>query len=111
MRKTSALSEAKWRIGNARGGDKHNHDRSPPYSALDNTEGMATLEAMGGPRHSQGSKLILEQPVAVPDEHAELVKTDKRFQAALDVAIATGDERIEAVEATVQLKRRSTKLG
>jgi hypothetical protein len=27
------------------------------------------------------------------------------------VAIATGGERIEAVEATVQLKRRSTKLG
>jgi hypothetical protein len=72
VRKTSALSEAKWRIGNARGGDKHNHDRSPPYSALDNTEGMATLEAMGGPRHSQGSKLTLEQPVAGPDEHAEL---------------------------------------
>jgi len=72
---------------------------------------MATLEAMGGPRHSQGSKLILEQPVAVPDGHAELVKADQRFQAALDVAIATGGERIEAVEATVQLKRRSTKLG
>ena len=29
-------------------------------------------------------------------------------QAALEHAIATGSERIEAVEATVQLKRRTT---
>ena len=73
-------------------------------------KGMAIFEAMSG-RHGQGSKLIEAPPVAVPDEHAELVKADQRFQAALDVAIATGGERIEAVEATVQLKRRSTKLG
>ena len=45
----------------------------------------------------------------MPDEHVELVKADQRFQAALDVAIATGGERIEAVKATVQLKRH-TKL-
>jgi hypothetical protein len=65
---------------------------------------------MGDHRHEQGSKLTLEQPVAVRDEHAELVKADQRFQAALDVAIAMGAERIEAVKATVQLKRRPTKL-
>jgi hypothetical protein len=35
---------------------------------------------------------------------------DQRFQAALDQAIAKGRERIEAVEATVQLKRH-TKLS
>jgi len=64
---------------------------------------------MGNHRNEQGSKLILEQPVAAPDGYAELVKADQRFQAALDVAIATGGERIEAVKATVQLKRR-TKL-
>ena len=46
----------------------------------------------------------------VPDEHARLVEADQRFQAALGQAIAAGDERIEAVEATVQLKRRRTKL-
>jgi hypothetical protein len=72
-------------------------------------KGMAIFEAMGGHRHEQGSKLIEAPPVAVPDEHAELVKADQRFQAALHVAIAAGHERIEAVRATVQLKRRRTK--
>ena len=59
---------------------------------------------MSGHRHEQGIKLISEQPVATPDDHARLVEADLRFQAALDVAIATGGERIEAVKATVQLK-------
>ena len=44
-------------------------------------KGMAIFEAMSG-RHGQGSKLIEAPPVAVPDEHAELVKADQRFQAA-----------------------------
>jgi len=39
-----------------------------------------------------------------PDEHAELVETYQRFQAALGQAIAAGDERIEAVDATVQIE-------
>ena len=69
---------------------------------------MAIFEAMSG-RHGQGSKLVEAPPVAVPDEHAELVKADQRFQAALHVAIVAGHERIEAVQATVQLKRRRTK--
>ena len=60
-------------------------------------------------RAGQQNKLVLEPPIAAPDEHAQLVEADLRFQAALDVAIATGGERIEAVKATVQLKRR-TKL-
>ena len=63
-----------------------------------------------GHRYEQGSKLISEQPVAAPDDHARLVEADQRFQAALGQAIATGRERIEAVEATVQLKRPRTKL-
>jgi len=62
---------------------------------------MATFEAMSGHRHGQGSKLIEAPPVAAPDEHAQLVEADLRFQAALGQAIATGGERIEAVEATV----------
>jgi hypothetical protein len=67
---------------------------------------------MGGHRHDQGNKLILEPPIAAAvEEHARLVEADERFQAALHVAIATGSERIEAVEATVQLKRRRTKLS
>ena len=71
---------------------------------------MATLEAMSGHRQGQGNKLILEPPIAAPDEHEQLVEADQRFQAALAQAIAAGDERTEAVEATVQLKRRRTKL-
>ena len=47
------------------------------------------FEAMSG-RRGQGSKLIEAPPVAVPDEHAELVEADQRFQAALQVAIAAG---------------------
>jgi hypothetical protein len=66
---------------------------------------MATLEAMNG------SKLILEPPIAAPDEHAQFVEAEQRFQAALAQAIATGDECIEAVKATVQLKRRRTVAG
>jgi hypothetical protein len=77
---------------------------------VDSVEGTATLEVMGTHRHGQGNKLIFEPPIATADEHARLVEADQRFQAALDVAIATGAERIEAVEATVQLKQRRTKL-
>jgi hypothetical protein len=42
------------------------------------------------------------------EEDWGLVEADQRFQAALEHAIATGSERIEAVEATVQLKRHTT---
>ena len=75
-------------------------------------EGMATLEAMSSHhnfRPGQQNKLVSEPPLAAPDEHAQLVEADQRFQAALGQAIAAGGERIEAVEATVQLKRH-TKL-
>ena len=75
-------------------------------------EGMATLEAMSSHhnfRPGQQNKLVSEPPIAAPDEHAQLVEADQRFQAALGQAIAAGGERIEAVEATVQLKRH-TKL-
>src|SRR5262249_35340265 len=80
---------------------------------VDSAEGMATLEAMSSRynfRPGQHNKLISEPPIAAPDEHAQLVEADQRFQAALGQAIAAGGERIEAVEATVQLKRR-TKLA
>ena len=53
--------------------------------------------------------LVSEPPIAAPDEHAQLVEADQRFRTALGQAIAAGGERIEAVEATVQLKRH-TKL-
>ena len=58
----------------------------------------------------QQNKLVAEPPIAVPDDHAQLVAADERFQAALDKAITAGRERVEAVEATVALKRR-TKLS
>ena len=79
---------------------------------VDSAEGMATLEAMSSHhnfRPGQQNKLISEPPIAAPDEHAQLVEADQRFRTALGQAIAAGAERIEAVEATVQLKRR-TKL-
>ena len=84
----------------------------PGAGKVDSAEGMATLEAMSSHhnfRPGQRNKLVLEPPIAAADEHAHLVEADQRFQAALGQAIAAGGERIEAVEATVQLKRR-TKL-
>jgi hypothetical protein len=41
--------------------------------------------------------------IAAPDDGHALLEADQRFQAALDQAIAKGRERVEAVEATVQL--------
>ena len=76
---------------------------------MDSAEGMATLEAMSSHhnfRPGQQNKLVSEPPIAAPDEHAQFVEADQRFRAALGQAIAAGGERIEAVEATVQLKRR-----
>ena len=75
-------------------------------------KGWLHLEAMSSHhnfRPGQRNKLVSEPPIAAPDEHAHLVEADQRFRAALGQAIAAGGERIEAVEATVQLKRR-TKL-
>jgi hypothetical protein len=56
------------------------------------------------------SKLASGPGIAAPDDGHALLEADQRFQAALDEAIAKGRERIEAVEATVQLKRH-TKLS
>jgi hypothetical protein len=39
-------------------------------------------------RSGQQNKLVSEPPIAAPDEHAQLVEADQRFQAALDQAIA-----------------------
>ena len=61
-------------------------------------------------RPAQQNKLVSDPPIGAPDEHARLVEADQRFQAALGQAIAAGAERMEAVEATVQLKQRRTKL-
>ena len=56
----------------------------------------------------QRSKLVSEPPIGAPsDERAQLVEADQRFQAALAQAIAAGEERVEAVQATVYLKRRT----
>ena len=84
----------------------------PGAGKVDSAEGMATLEAMSSHhnfRRGQQNKLVSEPPIAAPDEHAQFVEADQRFRAAVGQAIAAGAERIEAVEATVQLKRR-TKL-
>jgi hypothetical protein len=56
----------------------------------------------------QRSKLVSEPPIGAPgDERAQLVQADQRFQAALAQAIAAGGERVEAMQATVDLKRRT----
>ena len=60
-------------------------------------------------RPGQRNKLISEPPIAGPDEQ-QLIEADQRFQAALDQVIAAGGERVEAVQATVHLKRH-TKLS
>jgi hypothetical protein len=55
----------------------------------------------------QRNKLVSEPPLGAPgDEREQFVKADQRFQAALTQAIASGGERVEAVQATVDLKRR-----
>ena len=61
-------------------------------------------------RPAHRSKLASGPGIAAPDDGHALLEADQRFQAALDQAIAKGRERIEAVEATVQLKRH-TKLS
>ena len=76
---------------------------------VDGAAGMAIVEAMSRYRNfrdAQGNKLVLEPPIVAPDEHAQLVEADQRFQAALEQAIAAGGERKDAVEATVTLKQR-----
>ena len=45
--------------------------------------------------------------IAEPSDDHALVEADERFQSALAQAIAAGGERIEAVYATVDLKRRT----
>ena len=82
-------------------------------AAVDSAEDVAIFEAMSRDhnfRVGQQNKLVAEPPLAVPDEYEQLVEADQRFQTALDMAIAAGHERIEAVQATVQLRPRSTKL-
>jgi hypothetical protein len=59
-------------------------------------------------RRAAESKLVSEPPIGAPgDERAQLVEADQRFQAALAQAIAAGEECLEAVQATVYLKRRT----
>src|SRR5262249_60902638 len=71
---------------------------------------MATLEPMSSHhnfRPGHQNKLVSEPPIATPDDHAQLVEADQRFQAALDKAIATGPERIAAVDGTAALEPRT----
>ena len=45
--------------------------------------------------------------IAAPNDDHAVVEADQRFQAAMAEAIVAGGERVEAVYATVQLKRRT----
>ena len=83
-------------------------------SAHEWTELKASLHSRRGPAPhlapSAPNKLASGPGIAAPDDGHALLEADQRFQAALDQAIVKGRERIEAVEATVQLKRH-TKLS
>jgi hypothetical protein len=81
-------------------------------SSLRRNAAKVTRTPRIGLRLERQGKLVSGPAIASPDheEHAHLVEADQRFQAALDKAIARGSERIEAVESTVQLRRR-TKLS
>ena len=81
----------------------------PKWTALKGWLHLRHMSSHHNFRPGQQNKLVSEPPIAAPDEHAQFVEADQRFRAALGQAIAAGAERIEAVEATVQLKRR-TKL-
>ena len=59
------------------------------------------------PPPGQQNKLVLEPPIAAPDHHAQLVEADERFRAAMAEAIVAGGERVEAMYATVDVKRRT----
>jgi hypothetical protein len=70
----------------------------------------ASLHFRRGPAPHLAPSAPEQAGFAAPDDGHALLEADQRFQAALDQAIAKGRERIEAVEATVQLKRH-TKLS
>jgi hypothetical protein len=59
---------------------------------------------------AQRGNLASGPAIAAPDreEHVQLVEADQRFQAALEHAIATGSERIEAVEATPRFPSKAS---
>ena len=62
-------------------------------------------------RPAHRSKLASGPGIAAPDDGHALLEADQWFQAALDQAIAKGRERIEAVEATVLMNRKSASIG
>jgi hypothetical protein len=71
---------------------------------------MATLEAMSSYRDvhpEQQNKLASGPAIAAPENEHVRVEADQRFRAALAQAIALGGERVEAVYATVDVKRRT----
>ena len=58
-----------------------------------------------GSYHNQWSKL--GPAIAEPNDDHAIVEADQRFQAALADAIVAGGECVEAVYATVDVKRRT----
>jgi hypothetical protein len=55
-------------------------------------------------REHQGT-LLSGEPINSGTERGKLIQANKRFVAALDRALRTGAETIEAVQATVKLKQ------
>jgi hypothetical protein len=61
------------------------------------------------PSQAAKSRPCLKPPplIAAPHQHAQLVEVDERFHAAMAEAIVAGGERVEAMYATVDVKRRT----
>ena len=59
----------------------------------------------GAIRREHQGKLLSGQAIDNGTQRGKLIQANKRFAAALDRALRTGAETIEAVEATVKLKQ------
>jgi hypothetical protein len=59
----------------------------------------------GAIRREQQGRLLSGQAIDNGTQRGKLIQANKRFAAALDRALRTGAETIEAVEATVRLKQ------
>jgi hypothetical protein len=61
----------------------------------------------GAIRREYQGKLLSGEAIGNGTGRGKLIQANKRFVAALDRALRTGAETIEAVEATVKLKQYS----
>jgi hypothetical protein len=63
------------------------------------------LRRIGAIQREHQGKLLSGEPIDSGAERGKLIQANNRFVAALDRALRTGAETIEAVEATVKLRQ------